>query len=702
MSYQLSRLDLVVNNATTKITVNTNPSTQDYINGDITPQNNVITIATTVNRFTNPDDYPAATVKSTSKAASLTDLTATEVGTINIPISATVEGNGLKNLITSYYEGITYTPQLLTCVGVNDTSTTIQDLSSNNFTITNNNAATVSSFAPFLNSYPYASLLFNGTNQSLTTTVAAGSSLDLADGAGDWTIEGWFYLTSLPASASVVWKSAGSNPSYGLFIAAGVPQWIVGNGTSGGVPFNLAAVTANTWYHFALTRAGNALTPYMNGVAQTGATMSFIMGNGAGTTLYVGAANDGRYFPGYISNVRIVKGAALYRGNFLPPTINFSSASVTTITTKVSATTTAYTKLTYLPLNINLYNSLKYTAPTGQTEVYDHALTVNSYTAAATTNINVISSTKTMNVVSRPDFYITGSDAPIVLSTEGRNELPSSNTTTVTAAGSLRFDGYTSFIKYPYTTAYTFGSVDFTVECWFNQTARTSPNAGLMGLYKTFTGRAWIIYITPDGTPTVSITNNTGLSGGTVTLNTWNHVAFVRNGANSYLYVNGTQVSTAAIGTIAASVDPLIIGASNDSASPVWFFNGYITNVRVVKGTAVYTSNFTPTVPLTAVANTQLLLLTSSGGPTVDSSTNQFLAATPTLYWPTYTSAVKPSITTANTATNYSPLAYVSTPNNQAYIRNTTKYNDPTQVEGYFNSFIPEHTGEEDRVQAWV
>ena len=702
MSYQLSRLDLVVNNATTKITVNTNPSTQDYINGDITPQNNVITIATTVNRFTNPDDYPAATVKSTSKAASLTDLTATEVGTINIPISATVEGNGLKNLITSYYEGITYTPQLLTCVGVNDTSTTIQDLSSNNFTITNNNAATVSSFAPFLNSYPYASLLFNGTNQSLTTTVAAGSSLDLADGAGDWTIEGWFYLTSLPASASVVWKSAGSNPSYGLFIAAGVPQWIVGNGTSGGVPFNLAAVTANTWYHFALTRAGNALTPYMNGVAQTGATMSFIMGNGAGTTLYVGAANDGRYFPGYISNVRIVKGAALYRGNFLPPTINFSSASVTTITTKVSATTTAYTKLTYLPLNINLYNSLKYTAPTGQTEVYDHALTVNSYTAAATTNINVISSTKTMNVVSRPDFYITGSDAPIVLSTEGRNELPSSNTTTVTAAGSLRFDGYTSFIKYPYTTAYTFGSVDFTVECWFNQTARTSPNAGLMGLYKTFTGRAWIIYITPDGTPTVSITNNTGLSGGTVTLNTWNHVAFVRNGANSYLYVNGTQVSTAAIGTIAASVDPLIIGASNDSASPVWFFNGYITNVRVVKGTAVYTSNFTPTVPLTAVANTQLLLLTSSGGPTADSSTNQFTGSIPSTYWPTYTGIVKPSITTANTATNYSPLAYVSTPNNQAYIRNTTKYNDPTQVEGYFNSFIPEHTGEEDRVQAWV
>lgn len=417
MSYQLSRLDLVVNNATTQITVNTSPSTQSYINGDITPSDNIIDVASTNNRFTNPDDTPAATVNSTSKAASLINLTATELGTLNVPISATVEGNGLKNLITSYYEGITYSPQLLTCVGVNSTSTTIQDLSSNNFTFTNNGAATVSSFGPFLNSYQYASVLFDGTTQSLTTTVAAGSSLDLADGAGDWTIEGWFYLTSLPASASVVWKFAGSNPSYGLFIAAGVPQWIIGNGTNGGVPFNLAAVTANTWYHFALTRAGNTLTPYMNGVAQTGATMSFIMGNGAGTTLYVGAANDGRYFPGYISNVRIVKGKALYRGNFLPPTINFSAASVTTITTKVSATTTAYTKLTYLPLNINLYNSLKYTAPTGQIEVYEKPLTVNSYSAAATTNINVISSTKTMNVADRPEFYITGSDAPNMLGT---------------------------------------------------------------------------------------------------------------------------------------------------------------------------------------------------------------------------------------------------------------------------------------------
>ena len=54
--------------------------------------------------------------------------------------------------------------------------------------------------------------------------------------------------------------------------------------------------------------------------------------------------------------------------------------------------------------------------------------------------------------------------------------------------------------------------------------------------------------------------------------------------------------------------------------------NGYMSNLRVVKGTAVYTSNFTPpTTPLTAIANTSLLLnVSNSGSMLLDSSSNRF------------------------------------------------------------------------------
>ena len=616
MSYQLSRLDLVVNNATTQITVNTNPSTQGYINGDITPQDNVITIATTVNRFTNPDDYPAATVKSTSKAASLTDLTATELGTINIPISATVEGNGLKNLITSYYEGITYTPQLLTCVGVNSTSTTIQDLSTNNFTITNNGAATASSFAPFPSSYAYSSVLFDGTTQSLTNTVAAGSSLDLADGAGNWTVECWFNMSTITGSRTLFCKGGSSgtvNPSYVLTIVDGVGQSVVGNGGSGGGVLPLATtVLANTWYHFALVRSGNVLNSYLNGVAGTPAVMNFVMSNTANNLFGIGRATDTgtNFFPGYISNFRVVKGAALYRGNFLPPTINFSAASVTTITTKVSATTTAYTKLTYLPLNINLYNSLKYTAPTGQTEVYHSALTVNSYRAAATANINVISSQATMNVADRPDFYITGSDAPIVLSTEGQ---PDVNTIT-TGVGALVFNGNLDKVTYTGDPENINISADFTLEFWLKPTSWGQDVVSMVMGNRAQQSLGWCIFknSSADDCRRLSFRSTSGnLVSSDVTSNVWQHWALVRSGSALSWWKNGridtstTSPPGSLLGGEPFSLGYGITGGSLSERNSAAF---EISNLRIVKGTALYTSTFIPLAPLNVVANTTLLL----------------------------------------------------------------------------------------------
>ena len=717
MSYQLSRLDLVVNNATTQITVNTNPSTQSYINGDVVPQDNVINTSTTVNRFSAPDDYPAAVVKSTSKALSLTDLIATEIGTVNVPILATVEGNGLKNLITSYYEGITYTPQLLTCVGVNSTSTTIQDLSSNNFTFTNNGAATASSFAPFPSFYAYSSVLFDGTTQSLTNTVTAGSSLDLADGAGNWTVECWFNMSTITGSRTLFCKGGSSgtvNPSYVLTIVDGVGQSVVGNGAGGGAVLPLATtVLANTWYHYALVRSGNVLNSYLNGVAGTPAVMNFVMSNTTNNLFGIGRAADGstNFFPGYISNFRIVKGAALYIGNFLPPATNFSAASVTTITTKVNATTSTSTKLTYLPLNIKLYNNLKYTAPTGQTEVYDSALTVNSYITAATTNINVISSQVTTNVDDRPDFYITGSDAPNISGTSLGTFI------TITNTGGALFNGITQYLTTPATLAYNLYLVSFTIECWVYCTSFTStPSIWALGTNGVAThtnfginSNGSIYFQVNSGTWAWAANYSTPAA--SLSLNAWTHVAVVRDyaGGTLKMFINGQQQYTSGVYSEAnGSSGTAFIGTYYGSSS---YFPGQISNFRLVRGMAVYTGNFTPPnislsatqsagTNISAISGTQTSLLTLQNSTLLDNSTYsnvitnvngvQSLPYTP------------PLLSTTSLFYMGGAGQTVSTAKAPAFIRNRTKYNDPAQVEGYFNSFIPEHTGEEDRVQAWV
>ena len=78
----------------------------------------------------------------------------------------------------------------------------------------------------------------------------------------------------------------------------------------------------------------------------------------------------------------------------------------------------------------------------------------------------------------------------------------------------------------------------------------------------------------------------------------WSHVALVRNGTSFVAYLNGTSVvSSTVTGALVNSTDALSIGAN---ASGSYAIQGYISNVRVVKGTAVYTSAFTPpTAPLT-------------------------------------------------------------------------------------------------------
>jgi hypothetical protein len=89
--------------------------------------------------------------------------------------------------------------------------------------------------------------------------------------------------------------------------------------------------------------------------------------------------------------------------------------------------------------------------------------------------------------------------------------------------------------------------------------------------------------------------------------NVWKHWAITRSGTTVRAFLDGTQIDTTTDGLDTTAANLKYIGVQND------VLIGQITNFRVVKGTALYTSNFTvPTSPLPPVSNTVLLLLTAT------------------------------------------------------------------------------------------
>lgn len=193
------------------------------------------------------------------------------------------------------------------------------------------------------------------------------------------------------------------------------------------------------------------------------------------------------------------------------------------------------------------------------------------------------------------------------------------------------FDGNGDNLSVASATALNLSSGDFTIEAWVfwsgsNANSTIINKDGLVASsYPSYdislNGSGFIIcYIgSGNGTSSIqSITSNTLLP-----TNTWAHLAFVKNGTTLTLYQNGVSVASATqTATITDGGKALLIGYHAGQATG-YYFNGYISNARVVKGTAVYTANFTPsTTPLTAITNTSLLCLQDNRFK--DNSTNAF------------------------------------------------------------------------------
>ena len=187
------------------------------------------------------------------------------------------------------------------------------------------------------------------------------------------------------------------------------------------------------------------------------------------------------------------------------------------------------------------------------------------------------------------------------------------------------FNGTNQYINTPTSTNLNLGTSSFTLEYWINTTSYTSAIVPVSGGGSATTydpqfgyGHApMLVYLSSTGS---SWDIASGQTIGTTVLNQWYHVAIVRSGSTFYTFLNGVQGATfTSSASIYQSTNAFLIGQGQGTQ----FVNGQVSNVRFVKGTALYTANFTPpTSPLTAVSGTQLLTLQN---PTIiDNSANAF------------------------------------------------------------------------------
>jgi hypothetical protein len=406
----------------------------------------------------------------------------------------------------------------------NDVSVSVACTSSTRAVSASGNAAAASESSNFYG----GSFEFDGSGDYLDVT-ESDNCFDF--GTGDFTIELWALLENNNDLIGTANNSA--------FLGSGKSGWVIRRFDEG-IKFNYQSsgswIFENTfgsegardkWNHIAITREGNKIRCFSNGVQQgsdytnttdiTSTEGYCRIGGGYGSTSLL--------VDGYIQDVRIYKGVAKYTSDFVVP-----------------------------------------------------------------------------------------SPSPNILPDTPSGVANSSKLAKITS-GAVRFDGSADHIIGGTSSDFSLGTGNFTIEGFIYPT-NSSGTQGIMGIGNAVTPACQIFYnVSNSQKVRFNVTDGTAIeSTGTAPVNAWSHFAVVREGTGSNetkVYINGKLEAQGTISTNLTETT-LQIGRPNTSSGSE-YFKGFISNFRVIKGTAQYTSNFTPpTAPLTNVTNTKLLCCQSN------------------------------------------------------------------------------------------
>lgn len=425
---------------------------------------------------------------------------------------------------------------------------------------------------------------FGGSSIQLTATsdyITLPASSGFSFGTGEFTIEAWVYATA----HGTLFSAGGTLGTWNANGAGGFSFGTDGTGNyaldAASNVFNLTSPTVtpslNTWNHLAISRVGGTIRTFLNGILNSTTTFAGTMGYSnapfaIGRFDQFGGGRGG--WTGYIDDLRITKGVGRYTVNFTVPSAQLPAT---------------YTALTYDPY-------WSYTS-----------LLLHGDAANNQNNATFVDS-------STNNFTFTAGGVP---AQGGKSPFPVAQNSEYNVAvngGSLYFNGSTDYLTTASNANLSPAGSDFTIEAWFYLNT-TGAEQTIVAKHNNQAGNGeWALTVSATSFPTfyysTTGSNLFNLTSSTsVSANTWYHVAMVRSGSTFTLYLNGVSVATGSAVTIVTSATALNIGRYLATAASAALLNGYVSNLRIVKGSAVYTTGFTPpTVPLTAIANTQLLM----------------------------------------------------------------------------------------------
>ena len=439
-------------------------------------------------------------------------------------------------------------------------SNRLLDASSNNFTITKNGDVKVTSVNPF----------------GIVNTGSKGSAY--FDGTGDYIIsdtvtnnrfdldadfcvEGWFYFTSL-AGDQGVWGLQPANGYAGIRLTTESNLTLVlisAQNTLNGTVTSSTAPIINQWNHIAVTRNANTVTIWLNGIS-VGSSTTATTGAWVGTNVFAIVGGSRNY-----GNGNLMSFPGGYISNFrVIKGLPVYTTAFTPPTTELSVT--AQTKLLTLQKNQSF----------------------NNYNFKETSQNNFVL-TKTGN----PSLVAFNPYMP--------------------HGWSVYFDGSDS-LSIPSSANLALGTGDFTIELWvkpLNSNNRLISWAGTGGPL-VYTNSSNQLTFANYGVADLLTTS------GTVPLNLWSHCAVTRQDTTLRLFINGTLAAST---TNSTNFGQVAVNLGVDSSTV--YLKGYLSNVRVIKGTALYTSTFTPpTSILTNISGCQLLVCHKNR--LVDDSPNNF------------------------------------------------------------------------------